>query len=197
MGLHTRNITRVFRTATPAEIEAGADWYRDAHEIASAMSIAYGVSVETATGVLAALSPLNSWGNNVNLAHRFLAAGGLHEGYLRANLAKAREILKGGDPLKVLGGLKVTNFYLSILTQGVEGMCIDRHAYSVAMGERVVDVPSITGKRYRDIAERYRRAAVILSREYGMELSPAQVQSVTWTQWRRKFWSEGAFDLGH
>lgn len=33
-----------------------------------------------------------------------------------------------------------------------------------------------------------------LSAEYDISLTPAQVQSVTWVLWRRKFWSVGAFD---
>lgn len=194
MAPTTRNVTRVFRTATPAEIEAGALWYRDAHEIATAMGIAYGTTTEIAAGVLAALSPLNSWGANVNLAHRFLAAGGLDAGYLSLGLAKARAILGGANPERTLNGLKTVNFYRSILTAGREGVCIDRHAYSIAHNARTVDTPKLGPKRYAEIAQCYTRAARILSRELGEEITAAQVQSVTWVLWRRRYWAEGAFD---
>ena len=194
MNPHTRNVTRVFRAATPAEVESGAEWYRDTREVARAMGETYGTSLAQAAGIIAALSPLKSWGANVNLAHRFMAAGGLHTGYLSGGLSKARAILKGDHPLDVLGGLKVRNFYLSIITSGAEGVCVDRHAYSVAVGTRVVGVPSLSVKRYDAVAERYRRAAKVLSREYGTDLTPAQVQSVTWSLWRRRYWSAGAFD---
>lgn len=192
----TRNITRVFRKASAEEIQAGADWYADARRIAEGFAEAYDVTPEIAAGVIAALSPLNSWGNNVNLAARFLAAGGLDAGYLKANLAKARLILNGADILPTLSGLKVQNFFRGIVSAGVEGVCIDRHAYCLAVNDRSVsnDVPKLSPKRYAEIADAYVRAARILSREYEMTITPAQVQSVTWTLWRRMWWSEGAFD---
>lgn len=191
----TRNITRLFRTATPEQIAAGAAWYFDANEVAKALAAKNNVSVEVAAGVLAALSPLNSWGANVNLAARFLAAGGLHEGYLGTGLAKARAILAGADPVITLNGLKTVNFYRSILTAGAEGVTIDRHAWSLAVNVRYAEgsIPSLSGKRYGSAADAYRRAAAILSREYGT-VTAAQVQAVTWTLWRNKFWAEGAWD---
>ena len=206
----TRNITRLFRTATPAEIEAGAEWYADARRIVDALAVKYGVNPQRVAGIIAALSPLNSWGNNVNLAARFLAAkdqGGLTSGYLKANLAKARAILAGenivatlsGEKIvATLSGEKIVNFYRSILSAGEQGVTIDRHAYSLAVNMRFSDddLPRFAGKRYAAIAECYRRAAHILSREYGVTITPAQVQSVTWVLWRRKFWAVGAFD-GH
>lgn len=192
----TRNITRIFREATPDQIEAGMSWYADARRIAGVLAEQYGVTVEVAAGVIAALSPLNSWGANINLAARFLEAGGLSAGYLRANLAKAQTILDGGDILATLSGLKVTNFYLSIISAGQSGVCIDRHAYSLAVNDRSVsnDVPKLSSKRYAEITDCYVRAARILSRELGQVIAPAVVQSVTWTVWRNKWWSAGAFD---
>lgn len=194
----TRNITRLFRTATTEQIVAGADWYRDAHEVAAALGAKNDVPVAVAAGVIAALSPLNSWGSNVNLAARFLAAGGLHAGYLSMGLAKARAILAGAPIEATLNGDKIRNFYRSIITEGTEGVCIDRHSYAVAVNERLPEtgMPNLKGKRYEAVADCYRRAAKILSREYDTPLTPAQVQSVTWTQWRRMFWADGAFD-GH
>lgn len=195
----TRRITTLFRTATPTEVVAGADWYRDAREIATSLATRNGVSVEIAAGVIAALSPLQSWGANVNLAARFLEAGGLHTGYLSAGLARARKILNGENILHTLRGKKITNFYLSIITAGQDGVCIDRHAWSLAVGVRYgvdAEAPNLTPKRYGQAVEAYTRAAKILSREYDESFSPAQVQAVTWTLWRRRFWAEGAFD-GH
>jgi hypothetical protein len=192
----TRNITAVFRSATADEIQAGIDWYADARRIAEVFAERYAVSVEIAAGVIAALSPLNSWGNNVNLAARFLAAGGLDAGYLKANLAKARAILGGAPILPTLSGLKVQNFYTSIITAGADGVCVDRHAYCLAVNDRSVTnaVPKLSPTRYAELADAYRRAARILAREYDLPLTPAVVQSVTWVAWRRRFWAAGAFD---
>jgi hypothetical protein len=194
----TANITRLFRTATVEQIAAGADWYRDAHEIATALAAKNDVSVEIAAGVIAALSPLQSWGANVNLAARFLAAGGLNAGYLSVGLAKGRAILAGADILSTLKGSKIQNFYLGILTSGESGVCVDRHAYSLAVNHRFAEgnIPSLSGKRYAATVAAYESAARILSREYGVKFTPAQIQAVTWVLWRNKFWSAGAFD-GH
>ena len=194
----TRHVTRLFRTATTEQIVAGADWYRDAHEVAAALAVKNDVTVDIAAGVIAALSPLNSWGSNVNLAARFLAAGGLHAGYLSMGLAKGRAILAGAPIEATLNGDKIRNFYRSIITEGAEGVCIDRHAYSLAANTRLPEsgMPNLKGKRYEAVADCYRHAAKILSREYATAFTAAQVQSVTWTQWRRMWWAEGAFD-GH
>lgn len=196
MALHTRNITSVFRSADAELIAEGVNWYADARLIADAFAAKHALPVHVTAGVLAALSPLNSWGSNVNLAARMLASGGtLDSGYLKANLAKARRIIAEGT-IDALGGLKVNNFYLSIISGGAEGVTIDRHAYCLAHNDRSKsnDVPKLSPKRYAEIAERYRRASVILSREYGMPLSPAVVQAVTWVVWRRRYWGAGAFD---
>lgn len=192
----TRNITRLFREATPEQVQAGADWYADAHLIANVLADRHELTVSVVAGVIAALSPLNSWGSNVNLASRFLEAGGLHAGYLSLGLAKARDILAGADVERTLKGHKTVNFYRSIYTAGAQGVCIDRHAYSLALNDRSVSnaVPNLSAKRYAEFADAYVRAAKILSRESETPLTPAQVQSVTWSVWRQKFWSEGAFD---
>jgi len=196
MTLHTRNITAVFRSADADLIAEGIAWYASAREVADALAVRNNVPVHVAAGVLAALSPLNSWGNNVNLAARMLASGGtLDRGYLSANLAKARRIIAEGT-IDALGGLKVNNFYLSIITGGAEGVTIDRHAWCIAHNDRsrTNSIPKLSPTRYNEIADKYRRAAVILSREYGMPLSPAVVQAVTWVVWRRRYWGAGAFD---
>lgn len=192
----TRNVTRIFREATPEQIQSGMDWYADARRIADTFADRHNLSVEIVAGVIAALSPLNSWGNNVNLTSRFLAAGGLDSGYLGANLAKACAILAGAPIEKTLSGLKVTNFYRSIISAGAEGVCIDRHAYSLAVNDRSVsnNIPSLSPKRYAEVVETYVRAARILSRELETPITPAVVQSVTWTVWRNKWWNAGAFD---
>lgn len=196
MALHTRNVTSVFRSADADLIAEGIAWYADARRIADAFAVRHDVPLSVSAGVLAALSPLNSWGSNVNLAARMLASGGtLDRGYLKRNLAKARRIIAEGN-ISALGGLKVNNFYLSIVSGGAEGVTIDRHAYCIAHNDRskTNKVPKLSPARYAEIAERYRRAAVILSAEYGMPLSPAVVQAVTWVAWRRRYWGSGAFD---
>lgn len=193
----TRNVTRVFRTATPEQIATATDWYTDAHRLAQVLADRYNVTLATAAGVIAALSPLNSWGANVNLAARFLAAGGLTAGYLSLGLRKAQRILDGERPEDVLTTNKVGAFYEGIMRAGnTDRVCVDRHAWSVAVNHRYPEgnIPKLSDKRYDEAQDAYRKAARILSREYGMRLSAAQVQSVTWIAWRARYWAEGAWD---
>lgn len=194
----TRHVTAVFRSASPEQVTAALDWYEDARTVAASLAATNNVSVEVAAGVIAALSPLQSWGANVNLAARFLSTpGGLTRGYLRVGLEKARAIVEGTDPLAVLVSPKIRAFYLGILHAGAtDAVCIDRHAYDIAVNERRNDDTRdrLTARQYEAVAEVYKRAARILSREVGYPMSAAQVQAVTWKVWRARFWSEGAYD---
>lgn len=184
------HVLDVYKSATPEQIESGLAWYADALKIADALAAKYGVAPRVAAGIIAALSPMNSWGANLNLAARFLDAGGLHSGYLGGGLAKARAILAGEHPLDVLTSDKVQNFYLCIVSAGldVDAVCVDRHAYSIAVNERTVEVPGLSAKRYNALANVYREAASALG------IAPAQVQAVTWVAWRSRYWSDGAWD---
>jgi hypothetical protein len=191
-----RNITREFRKADPSEVAQSIEWYAEANAVAKRLSETYGVTVEVAAGIIAALSPIQSWAANQKLAERFIAAGGLTSGYLKVGLAKASAILAGADIPSTLKGNKVTSFYYAIITSGkTDHATIDRHAFSVAVGERVIDTPSMTAKRYAEFVDCYRRAARILSREYGRTLTASEVQSATWVSYRRQHWAVGAFDL--
>ena len=192
-----RNITRVFRSADAYVIESAGAWYSDAYTVAESLAARYGLTVEAAVGVIAVLSPMNSWGNNVNLAARIIAGGGsITTGGLSANIAKANRIILGESPESVVSGQKVSNFYRSILTRGAEGVTVDRHAFDIAVGVRHTDEtrPGIGKAVYALITDHYTRAARILSKEYGMELTPGMVQSVTWVAWRARYWAVGAFD---
>jgi len=183
-----RRILSVYRSATAAQLDAGTNWYSDAHGIASDYALAHNVTTEVAAGIIAALSPMQSYGANLNLARRFLASKGtLDHGYLSLGLGKARDIYNGSDILPTLNGDKVKNFYQSIVTAGKDGVTIDRHAYCLAIGERAKNV-NLTPKRYALVASAYVRAAEIAG------ITPAEIQAVTWVVWRQRYWAVGAFD---
>lgn len=193
---HTRNVTRVARIALMRGAHA-TGWYADARALCAQLARESDYPLHVAVGVVAALSPRLGWGPNVKLARRMLASGGtLEHGALSANLAKARAIVAGADPLDVMTAPKTSNFYRAILTMGADGVVIDRHAYDVAVNRRHTDAerPSMTAAQYERVAECYRRAAIILSAETGETLSPSMVQSLTWVEWRRRYYADGAFD---
>ena len=50
--------------STPADIEAGRGWYREAMDYARYLSVEFNVSRKVAAGVISALSPNNKWERN-------------------------------------------------------------------------------------------------------------------------------------
>lgn len=170
------------------------EWYADAHHIADMLARKNGIPTNAASGIIAALSPLQSWGANVNLAARLIENGGLDSGYLSVGLRKANAILSGTDPLDVLLSDKVRNFYLSISAAGeTDAVCVDRHAWALATNRRG-DETKLSGARYAAVADAYRRAATIATREAGTPVHAAQLQAITWVSWRARYWAEGAWD---
>lgn len=183
--VRTVNITRLFRQVSVAELTEGLHWYDAAHRAACEIGSEYDRPAHVVAGVIAATSPKNPWPRNLELAERIVATNDTSHGYLGLGLGYARRMLDGEDPLDVLHGMKTKNFYRSIVSQGVDGVCIDRHAWDVAVGIRHTELgrPGISVGRYRAAAEAYRRASVILTSE-GYNVAPAQVQAVTWVAWK-------------
>jgi hypothetical protein len=179
-----RNITAVYRAATDTQREEGAAWYRVARAIAARLDPA---DPSRGAAVLAVLSPMVQWDRNVRLAEDAYAGRPL--GCLSRNADKARRIIAGEDPETVVTGDKVRAFWRAITDPTDQAaIVIDRHALDIAAGEVLGDErrkSALTRKGdYARVAALYRRAAVRLSREYGKDLSPVDVQATTWVAWR-------------
>lgn len=176
---YVSNIIRTFGSASPDRLQAGLDWYPNAHRIARLISND-GDAVKGA-GVLAALSPQTSWWLNVELATDAFEnhVAGRHT---RDSCRKANRIMAGEDPATVLPMRRKTGqFYRCILDPSDgKAVCVDRHAHDVAVGKPFGDAQrglSAHG-RYNLIAECYREAAHRLGK------LPSVVQAVSWTVWR-------------
>ena len=172
-----------FWTLDPADVSAGVEWYATAHSIAESMAICYGVTVDQAAGVIAALSPQQGWAHNVKSAERFLADNTVSV-HTKANMVKCQRIVKAAsrdEILAILHADKTSNFFLSIATCGEFGVTIDRHAIDIALGVRHTEAsrPNIGKRLYRDAADAYVRAADALGAA-GVHISPAELQSVLW-----------------
>lgn len=175
---YVRNIISVWSIASDDEWEQGAHWYEQAHQ--TARMLADG-DVKVGAGLLAALSPQTAWWLNVELACDAYESGTASR-HTRDSCSKANKILAGIDPVDVLPMTRKTGqFYLSILDpDDPEAVCIDRHAYDIAVGIPLGDWNrglSAHG-RYKLIADSYREAARRL------EQLPSVVQAVTWLVWR-------------
>ena len=174
-GGHVNNIVHAYRKATDTERVQGKHWYITARRIALDIH-------PNGIGMVAALSPAMAWDMNVTIT-RELADTGDCSYQSGVNKAKAIRIMRGEAPEDVLGGNKVLAFYRSIESQGdADSPCIDRHAFSVWLGQKTTDKRSqiLTDRKgaYEIVADAYRKAAEIL------DVKVDVVQAVTWISWR-------------
>lgn len=178
-------ILEVFNMATIDELDEGLRWYHDANALARTLDP---TRPSRAAGVIAALSPMMNWDRNIMLAVRAYDDGKA-SGALYRNVEKANAILAGSEPLDVLGGEKVRNFFMAITDpDSTTAACIDRHAFDIAVGRVTNDDSRMRLSRvgvYESFQDAYRRAARTLTRETGVLHTPAAVQAVTWVVWRR------------
>lgn len=187
------NIKAIFQLANAQEIVDGKNWYHAANGIAKHLAAAYGVTIDQAIGVVAALSPRNKWARNIIDAESIINAfvdGGSDQAALTkvctfgANKAKAIKILEAVNPtfdavLAILSGPKLREFASCIY--GLDQVCIDGHAWCIHQGGRVSlkDVPAIGIKLRKEIKNDYRSAAADLG------LTGYETQAITWVAWRR------------
>lgn len=183
----TDNLRSVLEQATADEWREGTTWYRRAHRFINELSGEFGLPTDVVAGVVAALSPMNKWGQNCQDARNLIsafAAGKAPEDVkvctFNSNKARAWDILTQRDR-SVLSGQKVMAFCEN-LTGNLEFVTVDRHAYNAAIGHREVIGDGghrITENRYRAAAATY----TALADEVG--LAPAQLQAIVWLAWRR------------
>jgi hypothetical protein len=180
MNVTERNIEKVLNKASKTtSYQEGLTWYSDAATQAECLP----VSFSQACGIIAALSPQVSWDRNVGLAQCLTWTGTAP--CLSKSVDKAKELRDTNKhPLAVLGGKKVRAFYKGIVTRGKTfAVCLDRHAFAIAAGKNLTEKElaqcfSKVGV-YEQIEQAYRNVA------FKYKLWPAQVQAITWVQWRK------------
>jgi len=194
----TRNILGVFALATAGEVQEGLEWYNRANRVAASIASAHGISLETAAGVIAALSPNNRWERNIVDAEniiRVYAIAGAEEaqnvkvctyGKMKDKAIQILESPTMAHHEDILNGRKITAFYRCIIGCQ-DAVCIDGHAYSIWFGDRLTmkNVPNIGKKLYAEICDDYVEAAEILTGSRFENLTAYEVQAITWVTWRR------------
>jgi hypothetical protein len=167
-----RALVARYREADEDTEQLGVGWYRESRVIARRIARRTNVSLSTAAGVLAAVSPRMRWSSNVAVAEA-LCAGEPVTGVFRANLAKAERILGGAKPLSVLGGDKVRAFYRAIMGDP-NAVVLDVWMMRAAGWEK----GTLSSKEYAQVAEALTAAAARVG------LDPADFQAVVWTHVR-------------
>ena len=179
------NVMRVMRLVDEESMIEGLTWYDRARAYAATLDPN---NVSRAAGIIAALSPLNSWPQNVKYARAVY--NGEDYGYMGNGKGKASRIYAGETPLDVLGGNKVRSFYLNIIgDDSLVAVTIDRHAIDIACGivqdDKARNKWVSSNKKYWAMAALYQRAARRYNSLYGTDYSPAQIQAITWVWWRK------------
>lgn len=157
-----------------------AQWYLLAGEWADCLDLDFDLAPRTAAGVIAALSPLQSWQAQVKFTPPSIAAWQSYNspaairgpGFF-SNKDKAHRILSGENPSEVLSGDKVTRFYRN-LCGDLSCVTIDRHMLTAAGWRK-----ALTPGAYRRIEFAFRMAAE------KFDLQPAEFQALVWNYWRR------------
>ena len=197
------SIIGTFFMASPAELQEGRQWYSNAAKIAADLRDKYDLPMISAAGIIAALSPQNPWESNIQDSYNVCeaysvdgkdAALSVECGTFDTNKRKAIAILELGrsatsyEVHRILNGLKVRNFLLSILGDSL-AVCVDGHAYSIWLGERVStsDMPTITPRLYQQIADDYVQATVKINDILGTQYKPYVVQAITWVVHRNLY----------
>jgi len=178
-----RRILATYRRATPAELQAGRDWYATAQDAAAEI---FPERPDIAAGVIAALSPRAQWAVNVRWARAMVHAArtgqpcpAVHTQTMRAI---AWSIATGERTYaEALNGPKTSRFARAIdpTVADLSRVTVDAWAARTAEGK---DSPSHNhngakapnGKRYLAIERAYQRAAAIAGTD------PAVMQAVCW-----------------
>ena len=210
---NVQHIIRCYEQAYTVENQHGIKWYSNAYEIALKLSQKHSIDINQVVGVIAALSPNNEWKRNCIDAENMITVYDLcnrrelndkaireHLEALKvctfnANKYKAIEILmlksktnKANKVRKILfgrSGYKVVEFMNSIL--GVDDCCIDGHAYSIWLGERVptTKTPPLGKKLRESIKADYRLAKQYINYALGTKYKVSEIQAITWVTHKR------------
>lgn len=198
---NTRHISGMLQLASTTDIIEGKEWYDRAHRLAIQFIHKYdGLTMGQAVGVIAALSPNNKWERNCIDAEAMIKTWHINGDYnvikvctFNKNKQKAIDILSldmesaDAEAIQtILSGQKIVSFYRSIMGDH-DNVCVDGHAYAVFMGERIptTKTPSLTPKVYETIQRAYRLVSKRSVELCGHQLSPIEVQAVTWVTYRR------------
>lgn len=200
IGASTDNIVHHYDQATQGEKRDGMRWYPDAHLLAHHIAKSTGTTVHKVAGVISSFSPKAEWSSNLHHAIRSIHNGRALTSADGANIMDmhtnaAQRIMDGEDHQQVLKGPKTNTFAHNIEHSGMDPetgkpshrVTVDTHAVSVMAGRRLTkeekaDAATAIGKPhfYQHAQSLYQQAAAHVSARDGVDVSPSQMQAVTW-----------------
>jgi len=189
------NFERTYLGSTEIEKTMGFHWYQDQHNYLKDMSAHFNVKLEVTCGIVAALSPLISWQENINIAYHFLKFKGklpsnVKTSCFKINLKKALKIYRTKKVFPTLSGFKVTQFYANLLNPFDENsVTID--TFMIACYYDILDRKE-TGKHAGEKGIEFLKSEIrALAIKY--DLLPLQFQAIVWLAYHRIVKSMGSY----
>ncbi len=182
-------IKAVFAEACERDTTKGMSWYFDVNKLCAEMAEqsdhAHITPVHVA-GIIAALSPMRSWTDNINKAREAIQTGTARG--LGHTVDTTSIIWHGFDPEVVISRTgnnpKVHAFFRNIAyPESSEDVTIDRHMWNLLFDDLgVVEKAALRfkGPEYLWAAEQFRIVA------NQIDVLPHQLQATAWLAWRRK-----------
>lgn len=174
----TARINNRFAKVSEDAIYGGLFWYKDANKFAQELSNSNGISVETASAVIAHLSPRVPWSRNKNMA-RELVETGTTKG-LNAAIKRAVSAIESDSPLDTINGPKTRAF-----AQNING---NENAVTIDVWMLRLIFPEMNNKdrinwlgrkgNYEKLEQSFNRAAKRVG------ITPAQMQAILWCEIR-------------
>ncbi len=188
-------LTKLYNQATDQQFQEGMNWYQMVHTFASGLATKYGINQESASAIIAVLSPQLRWDKN-ELAAIAICNGEIPIGVLKLSVAKAQALFANakssnplsiwdvnatspkGNSIKAIGGLKVTSFAHNIITPFDKTyVTCDSHMLEAYLGRTATtNELSALGRRkvYNEVSNAIKKAA----KKAG--LLPLDFQAVVW-----------------
>lgn len=176
------NILRVYKQSTDSDRH---DWYMAARDWCESLSLQSGLSLIQVCGIVAALSPVKTWDQNLDCAAGLILRNEQkHMGQFVDKAMRIKNLTNASydDVVQILNGRKIVSFFTNILHPDKSvNVTIDRHALSVALGYWVSDdeYSGMTKNQYEFFRDCYIWTADTL------DVTPLLLQSSTWVVFRR------------
>ena len=169
--------------AVPLSCFKYANWYSKANKIAQNLSIKHNYPISTISGIIAGLSPLKSWHQNLIITSLFLEQG--ISKHTKTQTKKVQYILKTKNPYKIeqiLKGKKTQNFFWNIYDPTLDYyVCLDIHMSQLITGNSSKKV--LTNREYTIAKE------VFIDFAFNKGFKPNALQSILWEYYRNQKWN--------
>jgi hypothetical protein len=177
---YIRNINQLIKNTKEEDIRNGLEWYDNAFSFCTEIANKYNKDSKVVAAVLAVTSPQQAWERNKQITDEMFAVN--YSRFLsQSTMNQCKKILEGQDIHTVSKGLKVLNFYESIIGNK-DVVCVDTHVINLV--NRGIASPEFKTKiwsskaRYNLIVDSYKHVAKKIG------YSPRDLQAITWTSWK-------------